>query len=188
MCKTCLPNIYPKSICIMEYTLNKIQSIIGGKIIGDGNTVITDVASIEAAKEGSITFVKDDSLIPQAMKSMASAIVVHREIQALKSPQIVIENPFLAFTRFTEVVAEERYKRPAGIHPAAIVSKEAIIGKGVSIGAYVVIDDYVCIGNNVIIYPNAFIGKESRIGDDSVIYANVSVRENVIIGKRGEDR
>src|SRR3972149_3293087 len=168
----------------IKYTLNHVQSIIGGKIIGDGNTVITDVASIEAAKEGSITFVKDDSLIPQAMKSMASAIVVHREIQALKSPQIVIENPFLAFTRFTEVVAAERYKRPAGIHPAAIVSKEAIIGKGGSIGAYVVIDDYVCIGNNVTIYPNTFIGKGSCIGDDSIIYASVSVRENVTIGKR----
>src|SRR3990172_1745630 len=143
----------------INYTLNQVQSIIGGKIIGNGDTVITDVASIEAAKEGSITFVKDDSLIPQAMKSMASAIVVHREIQALKSPQIVIENPFLAFTRFTEVVAEERYKRPAGIHPAAIVSKEAIIGKGVSVGAHVVIDDYVCIGNNVTIYPNVFVGR-----------------------------
>jgi UDP-3-O-[3-hydroxymyristoyl] glucosamine N-acyltransferase len=168
----------------IKYTLNQIQSIIGGKIIGNGDTIITDVASVETAKEGSITFIKDDSLIPQAMKSMASAIVVHREIQALKSPQIVIENPFLAFTRFTEVVAAERYKRPAGIHPAAIVSKEAIIGKGVSVGAHVVIDDYVCIGNNVTIYPNVFVGKESRIGDDSVVYANVSVRENVIIGKR----
>ena len=168
----------------IQYTLNQVQSIIGGKIIGNGDTLITDVASVETAKDGSITFIKDDSLIPQAMKSMASAIVVHREIQALKKPQIVVENPFLAFTRFTEVVAEERYKRPAGNHPAAIISKEAIIGKGVSLGAYVVVDDYVCIGSNVTIYPNTFIGKGSRIGDDSVIYANVSIRENVIIGKR----
>src|SRR3972149_12212129 len=168
----------------IKYTLNHVQSIIGGKIIGDGNTVITDVASIEAAKEGSIPFTKNDSLTPQAMKSMASAIVVHREIQTLKKPQIVVENPFLAFTRFTEVVAKERYKRPAGIHPAAIISKEAIIGKGVSLGAYVVVDDYVCIGNNVTIYPNTFIGKESHIGDGSIIYASVSIRENVIIGKR----
>src|SRR3972149_8208508 len=108
------------------------------------------------------------------MISMASALVVHREIQTLKKPQIVVENPVLAFTTFTEVVAEERYKRPAGIYPTAIISKEAIIGKGVSIGAYVVIDDSVCIGNHVTIYPNTFIGKESRIGDHSINYANVS--------------
>ena len=168
----------------IQYTLNHVQSIIGGKIIGNGDTIITDVASVEVAKEGSITFIKDDSLIPQAMISRASAFVVHREIQALIKSQIVTENPFLAFAKFMNVIAKEKYMRPAGIHHTAIISKEAIIGKGVSIGAYVVIDDYVCIGNNVIIYPNAFIGKESRIDDDSVIYANVSIRENVIIGKR----
>ena len=168
----------------MEYTLNKIQSIIGGKIIGNGDTIITDIASVETAKEGSITFIKEDTLIPQAMISRASAFVVHREIQALIKSQIVTENPFLAFAKFMDVVAKEKYMRPAGIHPTAIISKEAAIGKGVSIGAYVVIDDYVCIGNNVTIYPNAFVGKESRIGDDSIIYASVSVRENVTVGKR----
>src|SRR3989337_4306960 len=98
----------------IQYTLNHVQSVIGGKIIGNGDTIITDVASIETAKEGSITFIKDDSLIPQAMISMASAIVVHREIQHLKKPQIVVENPFLAFIRFTEVVAEASHNRPAG--------------------------------------------------------------------------
>ena len=100
----------------MEYTLNKIQSIVGGEIIGNGDTIITDVASIEAAKEGSITFIKDDSLIPQAMLSRASAFVVHREIQALIKSQIVTENPFLAFAKFMDVVAKEKYMRP-GRHP-----------------------------------------------------------------------
>ncbi len=168
----------------MKYTLIQVQSIVGGKIIGDKNTVVTDVASVEAAKEGDITFIKSDTLIPQALISKASAIVAHREIQALKKPQIIIENPFLAFTRFMEVIARERYRRPTGIDAMALVSKNAIIGKGVSIGAHVVIDDHVRIGNNVTIYPNTFIGKESCIGDDAIIYANVSIRENVILGKR----
>ena len=168
----------------IQYTLNQVQSIIGGKIIGDGNTVITDVTGIEAAGEGDITFIKNDTLIPQALISKASAIVVHREIQALKKPQIIIENPFLAFTRFTEVIARERYRRPTGIHATAIVSKNAIIGKGVSVGAHVIIEDYVRIGDNITIYPNTYIGKESCIGDDAIIYANVSIRENVILGKR----
>ncbi len=168
----------------MEYTLHKIQSIIGGTIIGNGDTIITGVASVETAKEGSITFIKDDSLIPQALISKASAFVVYRGIQALTKPQIVTENPFLAFAKFLDVIAKERYKRPAGIHPTAIISTEAVIGKGVSVGAYAVIDAQVNLGNNVTIYPHTFIGKESRIGDDSIIYAGVSIRENVIIGKR----
>lgn len=168
----------------MKYTLKQIQSIIGGKIIGKGDVIITGIASIESAKKDDITFIKDDTLIKNALVSKASAMVVHREIQALKKPQIIVDNPFLAFTKFMEVVARERYRRPIGIHPTAVISKEATIGKGVSIGAYVVIDDYVNIGNNVTIYPNTFVGRESRIGNDSIIHANVTIREDVIIGKR----
>lgn len=168
----------------MEYTLNQVQSIIGGKVIGNGAARITGVASVEAAKEGDITFIKDETLIPFALLSKASAVVTHREIQELLIPHIVIENPFLAFTRFMEVVARERFVRTPGIHHAAIISEKALIGKGVSVGAYVVIEDYVKIGNNVTIYPNTFIGRKSNIGDNSVIYANVAIREEVSVGKR----
>ncbi|TVM04405.1 MAG: UDP-3-O-(3-hydroxymyristoyl)glucosamine N-acyltransferase [Candidatus Brocadia sp. WS118] len=168
----------------MKFTLNEIQSIIGGKIVGNGNTCITGIASIEAAKEGDITFVRNDSVVPQVLTSRAAAAVIHREILHLKKPQIVLENPALSFTKLLEVVAQERYMRPAGIHPTAIISKEATVGEGVSAGAHVVVDEKVTIGNYVTIYPNTFIGKGSRIGDNSVIYANVSIRENTIIGKR----
>ncbi len=168
----------------MKFTLNEIQSIVGGKVIGNGDTCITGIASVEVAKEGDITFIRNDTLAPQALTSQASAIILHREIQALKKPQIAIENPYLAFTRLMEIVAKERYNRPAGIHPTAIISKTAIMGEGCSVGAHVVIEDNVIIGCNVTMYPNTFIGKESRIGDDTIIYANVSIRENTIIGKR----
>lgn len=168
----------------MKYTLNEIQVITGGKIIGSGDTCITGIASVEVAREGDITFIKNDSLVPQALASQASAIILHREIPALKKPQIVVENPYLAFTKFMEIVAKERYMRPTGIHPTAVIGKDATIGKGVSIGAHVIIEDNVRIGNCVTIYPNTFIGKESYIGDDTIIYANVSIRENIIIGKR----
>lgn len=168
----------------MKFTLNEIHAILGGKIIGDGNTCITGLASIEAAKEGDIAFVKNDVLVPQALTSRAAAIVIHREIQQLKKPQIILENPTLSFTKFLEIVAQERFKRQAGIHPTAVISKEATVGVGVSAGAHVVVEDGVTIGNYVAIYPNTFIGKGSRIGDNSVIYANVSIRENTIIGRR----
>ena len=169
---------------IMEYTLNQIQTIIGGKIIGNPSALITGLASIEAAKNGDITFIKNDTLIPQALTTLASAIVSHREIQELRKPHIVIENPFLAFTKFMEVVAKEKLKSPMGIHPTASIGKDVTFGKDVSLGAYVVIDDHVTIGNNVVIYPYTFIGRGSCVGDDSIIYPHVTIREDVTIGKR----
>ncbi|MBM4054489.1 MAG: UDP-3-O-(3-hydroxymyristoyl)glucosamine N-acyltransferase [Planctomycetes bacterium] len=168
----------------MEYTLNQIQSIIGGKIIGEGKSVITGIASIENAVKGDISFIKNDTFIPKALASQASALVVHREIPACNKPCIVIKNPFFAFTLLMEDVAKKRFTRPAGIHPSAIIGSSVVIGKGVSIGAYVVIEDNTVIGNNVVIYPHTFIGKYCRIGNDTLIYANVSVREKCSIGRK----
>ncbi|MDR4508408.1 MAG: UDP-3-O-(3-hydroxymyristoyl)glucosamine N-acyltransferase [Candidatus Brocadiaceae bacterium] len=168
----------------MQYTLKQIESIIGGILYGEDDTVITGIASVENAKKGDITFIKDETLIPQALTSQASAVVVHRQIQELKKPQIVIENTFLNFIKLMEVIAGEFFKCPREKHSTAIISKNAILGKGVSAGAHVVIGDHVTIGNNVTIYPNTVIGKESRIGDDSIIHANVVIREGVVLGKR----
>ncbi|MGQ3684836.1 MAG: UDP-3-O-(3-hydroxymyristoyl)glucosamine N-acyltransferase [Candidatus Loosdrechtia sp.] len=168
----------------MKYTLGQIQSVIGGKIVGNADIVITGVAGIETAKEGDITFVKDTSVIPLSLTTSASAVVVRQEIQALKKPQIITENPFHAFIKLMHVIARERYGRPAGMHPTAIISEKAAIGKEVSIGACVIVEDYVKIGNGVTLYPHTFIGRESCIGDGSVIYANVTIREGVTLGKR----
>ncbi|MCF6149568.1 MAG: UDP-3-O-(3-hydroxymyristoyl)glucosamine N-acyltransferase [Candidatus Kuenenia sp.] len=167
----------------MEYTLNQIQSIIGGRIFGEGETVISGIASIEYAEKGDVTFIKNDALIPKALSSLASALVVHREIPELKKPYIVIKNPFYAFTLLMEDVAKKRFARPANIHHSAIISNNTTIGKGASIGAYVVIEDNVVIGNDVVIYPHTFIGKDCKIGDNALIYANVSIREKCSIGK-----
>lgn len=168
----------------MKYSLSQIQTIIGGQIVGNKDTFITGVSSIEYANEGDITFIKNDNFVRQALQSNASAIVVHRELSQLKKPQIVVDNPFPVMIKFMEYVAKERYGRTPDIHPTAVVSKKATIGEGVFLGDHVVIEDDVEIGNNVTIYPHSFIGKKSSIGDDSLIYANVSIREDVIIGKR----
>lgn len=168
----------------MKYTLHQIQSIIGGKILGEGGTVITGIAGIENAREGDISFVKNDTLIRQTLSSQASAFVVQREIPALKKPCIILQNPFFAFTLLLGDAAKKRFARQSIIHPSAIISSSAAIGKDASIGAYVVIEDNVVIGNNVVIYPGTFIGKDCKIGDNALIYANVSIREKCSIGRR----
>lgn len=168
----------------MNYTLSQIQSIIGGKLIGDGNLRITGAGSIDNAAPGDITFVKDEAFAYKIHKTGASAVVVHRVVDGVKKPLIVVDNPFLAFTKFLTVISREKQKRPAGVHPTASISRNALIGKDISIGAYVVIEDNVKIGDRVTIYPNVFVGHDSAIEEDSLIYPSVTIREEVIIGKR----
>lgn len=168
----------------MEYLLKELQAITGGILVGDGNTRITGVASLEGAGPGDITFMKEEKFIEKALQTRASALVTHREVKELKRPQIIAEKPFFAFVKILEVFSQEKVKRPRGIHPTALVAKTATIGKEVSIGAYSVIEEEAVIGDRVTIYPMVYVGHDTRIGEDTLIYPRVSIREGVSIGRR----
>ncbi|GJQ60063.1 MAG: UDP-3-O-(3-hydroxymyristoyl)glucosamine N-acyltransferase [Candidatus Scalindua sp. AMX11] len=168
----------------MKFNLQQINEIIDGKLFGDGNIVITGVSSIGQSKEGDISFIKDESLINEIYKTKASAVVVHRPIKDTKKPLIITKNPFLAFTKFLQVVSDQNRSQLCLVHDSAIIGKRSCLGQDVSLGANVVIDEETTIGNNVTIYPNVYIGKNCTIGDHSTIYPNVTIREEVVIGKR----
>ena len=168
----------------MEFTLNQINKIIGGKLQGDANLVITGVSSIENSKDGDITFIKDENYIKKALKTKASAIVAHKTIEQINKSLIIVDNPFLSFIKLLRVISDQKQTQTQTIHPSAIIAKSASVGKEISIGAHVIINENTKIGDNVTLYPNVFVGKNCEIGDNSTIYPNVTIREEVTIGKR----
>ncbi len=168
----------------MEFTLNQINKIIGGKLQGDANLVITGVSSIENSKDGDITFIKDENYIKKALHTKASAIVAHKTIEQINKSLIIVDNPFLSFIKLLRVISDQKQTQTQTIHPSAIIAKSASVGKDISIGAHVIINENTKIGDNVTLYPNVFVGKDCEIGDNSTIYPNVTIREEVTIGKR----
>ncbi|MCZ6688528.1 MAG: UDP-3-O-(3-hydroxymyristoyl)glucosamine N-acyltransferase [Planctomycetota bacterium] len=167
----------------MELFLREVREIIGGVLHGDGDTRITGVGGLRHAREGDLAFVKDFKYYPEAHLTSASALVTPEKID-LPKPQIVTENPYEAFIRFLQRVAEEKKLVIEGVHRTAVVEEGVKLGPGVGLGAHVVISAGAAIGAGTIIYPNTTIGLGSRIGDECVIYSNVSIREQVRIGDR----
>ena len=53
----------------MEQTLESIATLLQGRLIGDGTTLIRGVNSLEAACEGELTFAEDTKHLTQAMTS-----------------------------------------------------------------------------------------------------------------------
>ena len=168
----------------MKFTLQQINEIIDGELFGNGNTLITGVASIDQSQEGDISFIKDESLINKIYTTRASAIVAHRSIKDTEKPLIVAGNPFLAFTKFLHVVSDQKKSQICAVHESAVIADTSCIGQNVSIGANVIIDEETKIGNSVTIYPHVYIGKNCTIGDYSTIYPHVTIREDVAMGKR----
>ena len=72
----------------MEFTIKQINEIIGGKVLGDENLIITGVSSIENSDEGDISFIKNEKLVSKVLESKASAVVSHRPIEETKKTLI----------------------------------------------------------------------------------------------------
>ncbi len=169
----------------MNYTIEEIATYINGSIFGNKKEKINNVAKIEEAKPGDLTFLYRPTYEKYFSLTKATAIVVKPGFKKIRDDIVYIEvpEPDKAFAKLIikffnpEVVLK-------GIDKTASIDPSVELGKDTSIGKNVVISAGCKIGNNVKIFHNTVILENVEIDDDSIIYQNVSIRENCKIGKR----
>jgi UDP-3-O-[3-hydroxymyristoyl] glucosamine N-acyltransferase len=169
----------------MKITLADIAAFIGGEITGDGNLEIKNLAKIEEAVPGDLTFLYLSQYEKYFNSTKASAILVKPGFDKTRSDISYIEvaDPNKAFFKlvrkfFPPVFPLEGIDETAFIHP------DAKIGDNTSVGKNVVISRGCRIGKNVKIFHNTVLLEDVEIGDDCLIFQNVSVREKCKIGNR----
>ncbi len=163
--------------------LDEIARAVGGTVVGDGDVIVTGVASVDAAGEGDIVMAENDRYLGLAAKSAATAVVALEADGAVK-PVIVVEDPRAAFSKVLEMLAPV-VKHPAvGIDPGAWVDESAKIGEGVCVGFGSVIGEGAEIGEGSVIYPLVYVGDGVKIGAFTVLYPHVAVYHGCEIGER----
>jgi UDP-3-O-[3-hydroxymyristoyl] glucosamine N-acyltransferase len=171
---------------MQEYLISEIADFLDGKIIGDSNIKISQVAKIEEAKEGDISFIANPKYFKFAATTKASAIIVSLNFDPVRNDLVYIKvpDPYVAFLKIIEKIELPNIsKKPlSGIHPTAIVPSSAKIGQNVFIGPYVVLGEDTSLGDDSIIHAGTFIGDNSTIGSKTLIYPNVVIRERCKIG------
>lgn len=168
----------------MKRTLKEIVAIVGGEIVGNGDTVVTGVCGIKEAKEGDLTFVANSRYLSLMNQTRASAIITSKDVKEAPKPIIRTENPSIAFAKMVSLMAPNEAKKPKGIHPTAVIGEKVKIGRNVAIQAYVVIEDNVEIKDNTILCAGVYVGHHTKIGKDCMVYPYVIIRERVSIGNR----
>lgn len=167
----------------MKFSLEEIALHVDGTVLGDSSIQISQVAEIQNAKAGSITFLSNKMYNKYLDTTNASAIFVSNEKLIQHRNGILVENPQLAIAKtLTMFFPDEATSQE--IHPSSKIDSSAKIGNDVTIQAGAVIEDGVKVGNNVFIGANVFIGKNSKIGSDCKIYQNVVIYNSTIIGDR----
>jgi len=172
----------------MKKSLSDILALTGGTLKGETSLLISDVAPLEEAGEGEITFIAGKSPLKSLEKTAASAVIVGdypqcRDLALKGRALILVDNPHLAFARIIDLF-RPAVKPPLGIHSSAELSNGVEIGEGVSIGPFVVVEEGAVIEEGAALYASVFIGRGVRVGAGTIIYAGAVVREGCIIGRR----
>ncbi len=166
--------------------LSEIASLVGGKLIGDADVIISSVAKIDEAGKGDLTFLYLSHYEKFFPTTGASAILVKPEFNKSRSDisYIEVDSPEKAFASVIITFFSPELKL-TGIDKTAFVDPTTSLGKDVALGKNVVIGANCRIGKNVKIFHNTVLLENVELGDNSILFQNVSVREDCKIGKTG---
>ena len=170
----------------MEFSAQQISLLLGGKIIGDTNRKVSDIGSIESAKEGQLTFLCDAKYITYLPTTQASIVLMTDSIPfdgETSATIIRVENARAAMGQLLTLVAKALNPAKKGIEQPSFVSEGVNIPQDAYIGAFAYIGKNVQIGKGAQIYPHSYIGDNVRVGDNTIIYSGVKIYYNCIIGK-----
>ncbi|MBI4003550.1 MAG: UDP-3-O-(3-hydroxymyristoyl)glucosamine N-acyltransferase, partial [Candidatus Omnitrophica bacterium] len=168
----------------VTYTLQAIQSRVGGTVDGDPATRITGVNALELARPGELSFAEQEKLLPEVERTRAAAVIVPPSFPKIAGRTLLrVENPRLAFVKIIYLFQRSAVSAP-GVHRNAVVSPEAQLGEGVTIAECAVIRPNARIGSGTVIESGVHIGEGVTIGEDCVVGPNVVIRYGCSIGDR----
>ena len=169
----------------MTYTLEQINEVLKGEIVGTTSQLITAPEQLERASTSEISFIGHKKYEKLWATSTACVAVVNEDISIEPGENrafIKVKNADLAMSQVLELFAPPTPQFAVEIHPSATVDASATIGTGTRIGAGSYIGPNVVLGENVTIYPNVTILDECTIGKNTVIWPGSVVRERCHLG------
>jgi UDP-3-O-[3-hydroxymyristoyl] glucosamine N-acyltransferase len=153
--------------------LDEIVARCGGVLRGDGATLVTGLATLEAATPGQLAFLANPKYRGQLATTRAAAVILSPEVaDACPTAAIVTPQPYLYFARVSQWLAEGQMPAP-GTHPSAVV--ESSLPPSVSIGAHCWIGADVEIGDGSVLYPGVKVYPGCRIGRRAIIHAGAVI-------------
>lgn len=175
-----------------RWSAEEAAALLGAELLGDRSVRLHDVAVLERAGPGSLTFIREARYLAQWPGCGASAALVTRRVWAEGGAGAVVppgkavllvEDADIAMARLLGVV-ERLPTMPSGVHPSAVVDPTAALGPGVGVGAGSVVGARAVIGAGTILHPRVVIGEAVVIGAGCVLHPGVAVLHDCTLGDR----
>lgn len=151
--------------------LKEIAETLGVSLRGDGEKLVHDIAALDLANEGHLSFLDNSKYLYQVKNTRAGAVIISEE-NAEHLPAgvsaLISDMPYATYSKVLQMF----YPMPetTGVVSAkADVSADAEIGENVQIDAFAVVKNGAKIGDNCIVRSGAVIGENAAIGAFSII-------------------
>jgi UDP-3-O-[3-hydroxymyristoyl] glucosamine N-acyltransferase len=168
-----------------SFSIQEINNVLQGEIVGTTSCQITAPEQLEAAAETEISFIGNKKYEKFWEASKACVAVVNKDISIEPGENrafIKVNNADLAMSQVLELFAPAPPVFDTDIHPTAVIDKSVTIGKGTRIGAGCYVGPNVTLGENVTLYPNVTVLDECSIGQNTTIWSGTVIRERCHIG------
>ncbi|MCB9188535.1 MAG: UDP-3-O-(3-hydroxymyristoyl)glucosamine N-acyltransferase [Flavobacteriales bacterium] len=171
----------------MKFTAEQIAQLLGGRVEGNKEAIVHDMAKIEEATEGTITFLANPKYEDYIYSTGASIALVNETFQAARSlPEsltlIRVENAYQCLTKLLAYY-DQLSNDKTGVEQPSFIDDSAELGDNCYVGAFAYVGKNVVIGNNVKIYPHVYIGDGARIGDNVTLFSGVKIYHKCELGK-----
>ena len=164
------------------FTLDEIAQACGGRVEGDGATIIRQVNTLECAGEGEIAFLANPKYRKQLELTRAAAVVVAPEHAGLTAaPRLVIDQPYVAYARIALLLNPAASPAP-GAAPDACIDATAEVAATAAVAARAVIGAGARVGEACVIHPGVAIGARCSVGARTVIHPNAVLYPDTVIG------
>ena len=168
----------------MQFTAHEISLLLNGTVEGDPNVTVNQLAKIEEATAGSISFLANPKYEQYLYTTDASVVLINKDqviAEPVKASLIRVENAYSAIT-----VLLERYNtiklNKTGIEEPSFIHSSAKIGRNCYVGAFAYIGPGVKVGDKCKIYPQVYIADNVILGDNVTLFPGVVVYFDCVIG------
>ena len=168
----------------MEFKAQQIAELIGGRVEGDPEALVTSFAKIEEGREGAISFLANKKYTHYIYDTLSSVVLVDEALELEKPVHctlIRVKSAYEAVARLLQMYEAMKPKKK-GISPLAFIDPKATIGKDCYIGPFVAIAQGVTIGDGCILHPHVTIGEGASVGSNTEIYSNAVIYHGCRIG------
>ena len=170
----------------MDISLQALAQQVEGVVEGNGEARVNNIAPIESAGAGDLTFISNPKYLGYLARTEATAVLIGHdtEVPAGTSVNLVrVQDVYATFTQMLALYQQRTVKpRKQGIENPSYIDPSAEIGEEVYIGAFAYIGPGVRIGDRCQVFPHTYLGDEVQLSPDTILYSGAKLYAGTQVG------